>query len=155
MITYNYDFDIAAIVIYVVVFLIYYKKKHIKNSQYYSFSILIFTALFMAIWDIASGVMIEYQIYNTGLFIITTLYYLSLQAAIFAFVLYLVDCLVMQEMYTRKLKIHLFFPIFIMAILILTNYFTGLVFRIDENGYTTGPLLFLSYLDFLTCLKYL
>ena len=146
MITYNYDFDIAAIVIYVVVFLIYYKKKHIKNSQYYSFSILIFTALFMAIWDIASGVMIEYQIYNTGLFIIITLYYLSLQAAIFAFVLYLVDCLVMQEMYTRKLKIHLFFPIFIMAILILTNYFTGFVFRIDENGYTTGPLLFLSYL---------
>ena len=146
MITYNYDFDIAAIVIYVVVFLIYYKKKHIKNSQYYSFSILIFTALFMAIWDIASGVMIEYQIYNTGLFIITTLYYLSLQAAIFAFVLYLVDCLVMQEMYTRKLKIHLFFPVFIMAILILTNYFTGFVFRIDENGYTTGPLLFLSYL---------
>lgn len=146
MITYNYDFDIAAIVIYVVVFLIYYKKKHIKNSQYYSFSILIFTALFMAIWDIASGVMIEYQIYNTGLFIIITLYYLSLQAAIFAFVLYLVDCLVMQEMYTRKLKIHLFFPVFIMAILILTNYFTGFVFRIDENGYTTGPLLFLSYL---------
>ncbi|MGN1165968.1 MAG: EAL domain-containing protein [Lachnospiraceae bacterium] len=145
MITYNYDFDIAAIIIYIVVFLIYFKKRHIKNSQYYSFSILIFTALFMAIWDIASGVMIECQIYNTGLFIITTLYYLSLQAAIFAFVLYLVDCLVMQEMYTRKLKIHLFFPVFIMAILILTNYFTGFVFRIDENGYTTGPLLFLSY----------
>ena len=145
MITYNYDFDIAAIVIYVVVFLIYYKKRHIKNSQYYSFSVLIFTALFTAIWDVASGVMIECQIYNAGLFIITTMYYLSLQAAIFAFVLYLVDCLVMQEMYTRKLKIHLFFPVFIMAILILTNCFTGFVFRIDENGYTTGPLLFLSY----------
>ena len=145
MITYNYDFDIAAIVIYVVVFLIYYKKRHIKNSQYYSFSVLIFTALFTAIWDVASGVMIECQIYNAGLFIITTMYYLSLQAAIFAFVLYLVDCLVMQEMYTKRLKIHLFFPIFIMAILILTNFFTGFIFRIDENGYTTGPLQFLSY----------
>lgn len=145
MITYNYDFDIAAIIIYIVVFLIYFKKKHIKNSQYYSFCIFIFTALFTAIWDIISAVMIEHQMYNAGLIVITTLYYLSLQAAIFSFVLYLVDCLVMKEMYTRRLKIHLFFPIFVMSLFILTNFFTGFIFRVDENGYTTGPLQFLCY----------
>lgn len=146
MLTYNYDFDIAALVIFFVVYLFYRKKKHIKDRQHYSFCTLVYSAFFTTVWDIISATMIGQKQFGLPLVIVTTFYYMNLQGTVFSFVMYLVDNLVMKEKYTRRLKLCLFVPIFVMLLLILTNPFTSLIFRVDANGYSAGPLQILCYI---------
>lgn len=143
---YNFDFDICAIVIYLIVILIYFRRKHLNNAKNHIFIALTAFALLTPVMDILSGYSIEHQLSEPVVQITTVLYYLTEQAATFCFFMYACVQLEMRRMISGLRKTIMATPVFWGTAIILTNPFHEMLFSYTDGVYESGPLRIFSYL---------
>lgn len=145
MTSYNIDFDIAAILVYIIVVVSYLLKKHLHNTQYKLFVALTLCSVLTPITDIISVWCIEVQ-YNWFITVeITTIYYLSKQATTFFFLLYVISQIEMASAMNKIKKMCIFIPFGIVTALILINPFTGWIFSYNNLSYHRGPFRVVTF----------
>lgn len=143
---YNYDFDICAIAIYLIVILIYFRRKHLNNAKNHIFVTLTAFALLIPVMDILSGYSIEHRLAEPVVQITTMLYYLSQQAATFCFFLYACVQLEMRRLISLRRKVLMATPVFLGTAIILTNPFHEKLFYYNNGLYGSGSFRVFAYL---------
>jgi len=144
---YNFDFDIAALAIDIMLLLIVTIRKALPSKSLTAYRVLLISNLLAVLADIASVFTISYakQIPVELNYFVNICYYFFHNFTNFLFVMY---SLLIENYKTDKKGVRAFWFIFGILILlsIITTPFTGLAFSFDENMvYSSGPLLFLYY----------
>ena len=144
---YNYDFDIAALAIYIVILLQYVRNKHIKNKLNIVFFMLVCFSMMTPICDMLGAIAIDGQMSAPIVIIINTIYYLSEPVTTFLFVVYVMFQLEMHHKMLLWKKSVLYIPIVVLAFIILLNPWLGTIFRYTVSaGYSRGRFHMLCYL---------
>lgn len=144
---YNYDFDIAALAIYIVILLHYVRGKHIKNKLNIVFFTLVCVSMLTPICDMFGAMVIDEQMPVPVVMAVNMLYYLSEPVTTFLFVVYIMFQLEMKQKMSIWKKSILYIPIVILAFVILLNPWFGTIFRYTvAGGYSRGSFHMLSYL---------
>ena len=136
---YNYDYDIAAIILYILVALSYLKTKHFNNAKTKIFRVLLVSSMLTPILDIAGGQAIILKAAPIWTYLFNLTYFLMEQVTNFCFFLYVIAQL---EMWSRMSKLRRFLmlmPFLLIAFVIFTNCLHGLVFTYKDRIYQSGP----------------
>jgi len=143
---YYIEFDIAGIILCLILISHYFIKKHFNDIVNKLYIGLLFTILFTGIFDILSAVSINNHYKPYLVIIFTNLYYLFCQGITYLFLSFVLYQLESDAHMSSIGKHFLRLPIIYYVLIILTNGATGWVFSYsNETGYVTGPLNFLSY----------
>jgi len=144
---YNITLDIAAIILYALMIIIYLKRPHINDTLHKIYiSLFTFTTL-TPIFDILSSICIAHRAHTALVLIFTSFYYIGIQGITFCFLIYVLYQLDQYQKISHIKRHILIGPLLIMLVIILTNDMTGFVFSYNrQDGYTRGSLQFISYL---------
>lgn len=143
--TYNYDFDLCAIVLHLIVILTYLRSKHLNNAKSHIFIALLLFSFLTPVTDIISGYAIEHQLAGWFVQFITLAYYLTEQGATFCFFMYVCVQLEMRKLIPALRKTLMATPIFWSTAAIITNPIHGLLFSYENGVYTSGPFRVITY----------
>lgn len=143
---YYIEFDIAAIILCVILILYYFTKKHVRDRINLIYISMMFTTLATGTFDILSAVSINNHMAAVWVVLFTSLYYMFLMGITFLFLSFVLYQLEFDEHMTGLGKHFLRLPAIYYSLIILSNNVTGWVFSYtDETGYVMGPLHFISY----------
>jgi len=147
--TYEISFDVAAVIVFIAVLLLFYTKKRSPYAYNNAFAALAWVCLFSAIFDIISALMIEQceLVPIWLLYLVNLLYLLFQNIATPIFAIYII----MLTNVGRKIPLLFIYmvmiPISVVVTLLFTTPWSGLMFKIDEMGqYSHGPLFFILYI---------
>ena len=143
---YILDFDIAAIIIYIVIIFTYFTKKHVNNVQHKIFLFFYICSFSTAIADIIASIFINISAPFIPVMIVNTFYYLNKQCILFTFLLYILSQLEMERTISKKSKSIMVLPILLTVSLILINPFTDWIFSYKDGKYERGPFIWIVYL---------
>ncbi len=138
---YYIEFDIAAIVLYIVLITAFFARKHFKDRLSIIYVSIMIVSLLAAICDILSAIGINRHFSAPFVIATTGLYYIFLSGITFCFLSYVVYQLETDARMSNLAK-HLFrLPIIYYTLLVLTNGVTGWIFSYSiEDRYKKGPL---------------
>ena len=137
---YNYDFDIASLILYAVIFGAYFWTKHIKNTTSKVFFAMLVASTCIPLLDIAGCEVITRGCNAIIVNIVNNLYYLSEQVTNFLFLVYVLSILEMSSRMKIWQKAVILFPFGINALVILTNPVHCLLYKYGfDNIWITGP----------------
>ena len=139
---YNYDFDIAAIIIYILLFLFYVRKKHVRNTPAKLFVALFSFAIMTPVLDIVSCMSIEYHLPWITVVVLNTLYFVFLVGSAAFFMGYLTSHFEMSDKRLSLRKGGICLPYVIMLAFIASNPWTGLVFTYPPDPLNAGRFIF-------------
>ena len=137
---YNIDFDIAALVIMVILAGYYFKLKHFPSRTNRIFVAMMIFAILVPLADIPACITIEQQAGRFATILANTLYYISKMTAFYLFMMYVIYQLDMDAPETKRQKIWVTVPYAAMMLITLTNPVTGLLFTYDGAEYHSGLL---------------
>ncbi|MCR5100294.1 MAG: EAL domain-containing protein [Butyrivibrio sp.] len=131
----NLDFDIAALLVCLILITYYNVRKNIPIRRNYAFLSLMYATIFVTISDIVSSIITNYpqRFSNMFLYSVNMIYYVLLAICPMAFSVF-------TTMLIRKKKMDLVFsfliiaPFMLVTIITLANPFTDFVFSIDNSG---------------------
>ena len=146
---YNIDFDIAAVIINLVVLICLYTMKDMKKLDNKVFSILIICNFMCSLFDLQSawGISYPFEVVTEHTVLYTYLYMLFHVLAGSAIYVYVT--MVSGKFYVYK-KLHyviMLAPQTVAELLVITNPFHHLVFWFDSKGYHRGPGLAVLYIS--------
>ena len=136
---YNYDFDIAAITLYIVILVTFFSHKHVRNTNSKVFLGLLGCCFLTPVMDIIGCEVITRQASEAIVYFVNNFYYLTEQATNFLFLLYVLSMLEMGSKTHIVKKILIVAPFAIVALVIITNPMHGLLFSYIDNVWTYGP----------------
>lgn len=136
---YNYDFDIAALLLYLLVVFYYLKTKHIKNAKTRIFNMLMFCAILTPILDILGCEVIVRKAPAGVTYAVNMLYYLIEQATNFCFFAYVIAQLEMRSKMSKTRQLIMSLPIVLVSLVILSNPLHGTLFTYENYVYESGP----------------
>ncbi len=142
---YNVDFDIAAIIVNILVFFCYVGKKHVKNSQYYCILGLMLFSFLSPVLDIPSSFLIEQKAGVVPVYIFNTIYYLSKLCYTCFFLLFIMSQLELSGRVRQIKKIVIVMPLAFVAVATIVNIWTGWLFTYKDFVWVSGPMRSLSY----------
>lgn len=136
MILLQYYYCNSALIIYICVLYLFYIKKRIIDNQSRFFEIMLWIGLSSCFFDILSEEVIrnidEYPIWL--IYLIMHIYYILQNSIPFISSLYGLELLDKTMNLKLREKIIIYTPAVIVVIMLLSNYWTRLVFYIDGNG---------------------
>ena len=143
---YNYYFDIAAIIVFVVLIAMILSKKHIIDSTFKILGNLAWIAFLATLLDLISIYLINNRM-HTGLTVgVNVLFFMSHMVVTFLFLMYVVSQVEMSETRTVLRKVILYAPLVVCLVaLILTPFYDIIFSYTSEKGYEAGPLHFMVY----------
>lgn len=147
---FNYDFDIAAIALMIIVIAVYKTQPFVKNISYYIFVAIMVLSVITPVFDILSVISMDKKIpwlfYGSN-----TIYYLGQQWTAFAFFAYALAPLTKRMRVSTLQKIVIFIPILIITVLIVINPWTKWVYDYDfiKEVYIYADLQFACYIPAL------
>ena len=145
--TYNFRFEIAAIIISITVLISFFKKKTINTRMVKSFEHLIILVLVSSLSDCLSVLCLYHaDVVPVWLQYLTNIHYQLTINTIpinFYYCFYFVHD--NNGFHTRPKKALLSIPYIFIMLLIITTPFTKLFFHIDNGVYSRGPLFFAQY----------
>ena len=143
---YNYYFDIAAIIVFVVLIAMILSKKHIIDSTFKILGNLAWIAFLATLLDLISIYLINNRM-HTGLTVgFNVLFFMSHMVVTFLFLMYVVSQVEMSETRTVLRKVILYAPLVVCLVaLILTPFYNIIFSYTSETGYEAGPLHFMVY----------
>jgi len=159
---YNFDFDIASIIVYLAILIAYIPRKHLDRRQHVIFSLLYSFGIVIPIFDIVDVILIGYNAPPLPVHIATILYYYARTGSAYFFFLYVLSTQsVTKKPVSRSVIIAI--PVFIMVVFIFTSPFTGLVYSyklVDGSlVYKSGPfrnvLYVVSIIYYLLIVQYI
>lgn len=144
---YNIHYDIAAIILTVVILIHYYHRKTIKQPQSHVFTRLMWLSLLTDVLDIVTVVIDEYRFSALTVYSVNVVYLILFNMAPFLYYLYLLTLIRHRELWTWKDKMILYVPVTCVAVLICTSPFTRWIFYYNPaEGYCHGGGFFLLYI---------
>lgn len=145
---YNIDFDLCAIIIFVITIFFFYFKKNIPSPRNRIFGLLLWVSLFATIFDILAVFTVSYgQSLSNGIKLIPhILYYLLHISTPFLFFLYVVFLTETPKTLSKRNKILFYTPFLIQLTMIFINPITKWVFYYSENVYSRGKYQYVLYI---------
>lgn len=143
---YNYNFDIAAISIYIITIIYYFHTRHIKDLKNHLFVSLLMCSIITPIADILGAIAIENSMSTFWVMAYNILYYLSEQGTTFFFFAFVLAHLEIGFNIGAERKILMYFPINAITIAIITNPLHNYLFSYNNHVYQSGPLRVCCYL---------
>ena len=134
--TFHYEFDIAAIGILLVLFIINIGFKEMKNSSHYLFWSLLWVDVLTCVVDILAVEVFRHN--GPGLLfnVLNSIFYIDQLFITLFFLQYIIARLVVKNRFSSTMKAAIFLPAFIYIIAIISNYWTHIVFLYDEGSNT-------------------
>lgn len=132
----QYYYCNSALIVYICTIYLFYVKKRIVDKQSRFFEIMLWIGFSSCCFDILS----EEAIRNIDkcpiwlFYLILYIYFILVNSIPFLSSLYELELIDKRRNLKLKEKIRLYAPVMIAMLLILSSYFTKLVFYIDENG---------------------
>lgn len=145
--SYIIHYDIAALIIAIIVLLFFYFRKTIETRQNRIFATFIFLAIISNISDLISIFIITYSgiVPRWIEYLVNETYLASFNGTAVAYFVYTIYLTKNKNMSILD-AIRAYVPYAIVCVLIFTSDFTKLVFYFDESGeYTHGPLIVCLY----------
>lgn len=146
---YEISFDIAAVLIFIILISLFYGKKKSPYRYNVAFGALLAASLLTAVFDLISAYMISYpDLFSQRLSYLVNIIYLSAQNAATPIYTYYIVLLTNSGRKTGWRKaLLLLAPSIMELLLILTTPYTGLIFYYDQSGYYRhGSLFILLYI---------
>lgn len=144
---YDYQYEVAAIVVLLMLFVIYWSRKNLASKSNKIFLGLLINNLVVAITDFVSCFCISYPYdYPIGVcYAVSLLYMFSYNMMGVLFLLY-IDSKTKVAKLWKKIEVLVFGVALLDFVLIFTSPWTHLIAYFDENRiYVHGPCLFLLY----------
>lgn len=132
----QYYYCNSALIIYICTIYLFYIKKHIKDNQSRFFEAMLWAGIVSCFFDMLS----EEAIRNVdkvpvwGFYLILSIYFIAQNSIPILSSLYGLTVIGRLKKLLVKEKIILYTPVIISAALVLSNYWTKLVFYIDNDG---------------------
>ena len=143
---YNYYFDLAAIIVFIIVIGMVVSTKHILDYTFRILCTLTGTAFVATILDLLRIYMINNRMHTGFVVGVNVLFFTAHMVVIFLFLMYVVSQVEMSETRTLVRKFILYAPLVVCLVMIVLTPFYNLVFHYtSETGYSSGPLHFLVY----------
>lgn len=142
---YNIDFDIAGIFILSLICIIF-RTQYVQSSKTNrAFQLFAIVALFSGFMDIVTAYTITYAANIPSLLNITlnTIYLISTVLAAFLIEAYILTCIDNNSLSHFFVD---FFVSFFYLLLLIINFFTGIIFSFDNGDYIHGPLFLLNFI---------
>lgn len=135
MLLFRYHYLNSALIIYICTIYLFYVKKHIKDKQNKRFAIFLWTAFATCVFDIISEEAIRYsdKFPIWSFYLIMYIYFILQNSLPLLAVLYELELFDRIKNLKIKGKIILYTPALIAAALIISNYWTNLVFYLDDS----------------------
>ncbi len=146
---YEVSFDIAAILIFIILIILFYGKKKSPYRYNTVFGILLAVSLLTAVFDLIGAYMISYpSLFPQWLsYIVNCIYLLAQNTATPIYAYYVILLTSAGRRTGWKKGLLLLIPYWVELLLILTTPFTGLIFYYDQSGhYQHGSMFVLLYL---------
>lgn len=143
---YNIDFDIASLIIFLLVILNYFRKRHVNTSQHHLFLRLYSSAVLTTVFDIASVFAIELHFQRLITEIILDGYYLFVGATAFYFLAYTVALMEMRRDVSHWKKIVFLIPIIFIIIVVLSNPLFSWVFYYNDGDFQPKKMRSIVYI---------
>lgn len=146
---YNFDFDIASIILYVAIFLAYIPRKHLDRRQHIVFRLLYSFGLLVPILEISSILLIQNFAPLIFVHLCLILFFYVKAGSVYFLLIYVLST---QSRNTNPIKRSILtaIPVFIFSAIILTSPFTGFVYSYKNIGginlFSDGPGKILSYI---------
>ena len=149
---YVLHYDVAAMVLTVIILIHFYHKKSIKTPQTYVFIALIWMSLVTDAMDIATVVIDEYRVRPFIVNLVNVIYLIAFNVLPFMYYLYLfISTNRDRSQWSVKERLVLYAPVAWSILLIVTSPLTKLVFYYNlEEGYCHGPGFPLLYIATVT-----
>ena len=145
---YIIEYEISALIFLVVVAYRFFSKRRFPNNQNALFGIVMITAIFDIALDVIGSLAIENALSLpiwVNQLINTTFYCLQLLFPVF--LLMYVLLIIKPTALKNKAVYSLLIPYIIFTLIVITNFYHGLIFYIDPiKGYVHGPGFFYLYL---------
>lgn len=146
---YVLHYDIAALIVFITLMLHFFYKKNISTRQTKLFSYLLTVALLSTVFDIISAITIRYtnQVplwinYSVGM-----LYFAAFKSIAFIYFIYIIVTIKGNFQISKMKKFLIVAPYLVEELLIITSYWTHLIFYFNaEHMWTRGPLIVIIYL---------
>lgn len=146
----NFDFDICAILIYLIVLNSYFQIKRVNNLQNKFFLGMLFFGFLSPVMDIVAASLINHECAWLPVIASSTLLFLSGALSIFCLMLYILSMMESAHNMSLLNKIFLALPIFLIILVTTINPLTGWLFKYSmnfQNGeiirtFSFGPLFF-------------
>lgn len=135
---YNYDFDIAAIIIYIVVAVNIFRTKRLRDSNAFYFVTLLCFSIATPFLDICSGKAIMHKMSPKIVQTTNILYYISEQQTNFFFLMYVFSQLEMRTRVAKIKKRLATVPILLTTLIIVTNPIHGWLFTYENGVYSNN-----------------
>lgn len=145
---YIIHYDIAAIVVTVVIGIHFYMKKNVSTIQNRIFKVLLTVELAASILDLVTVFAIRYPMhFGMAVHYVLNVFYLAMfNLTPVVYFIYILKVIKKTASSSRKEKILIIAPISICELLIITSPIHGLIFQIGQNReYIHGPLFWLLY----------
>lgn len=136
--SYNYDFDYAAVLLYIIIAISYFRAKHLNNMNTSIFMSLFVFAMITPFMDVLGGEAIVRQLSAPLVHGSNMLYYISEQGTNFCFFLYFISELEMRSKMSKYKQGIMLFPFILTVLVILTNPIHGWVFTYHNNIFVSG-----------------
>lgn len=138
---YNFELDIASIIVFLILIVLVVTTKHINDFTFRILYKLTAAAFLVPIFDIAKGDSIKYEVGILPTMIFVMLYYLTHILTTYYFLMYVMSQLELSQTRSKVKKVVLYAPLVISAVLIISTPVTGIVFTVsDSNDLIQGPL---------------
>lgn len=143
---YNYYFDIASIITFLIIIGIVLSTKHIYDTSFKLLTYLVAAALSVAILDLIRTYAISNRLGATIVILVNVLFFMMHALVTFLFLMYVIAQVEMSQTQSIVRKVFIYGPLVICLILILvTPVFNTVFYYSVETGYVRGPLHFLTY----------
>ena len=144
--SYDFEWDIAAIVLYLMIVLLYFHKPHVKDKIHRIYLALFTCATLSPVFDVISSVAIMKQWPGWIVMSTSTIYYLAIQGITYFFLLYITTQLEQYQRINRGLKHLLKVPVIVITLILLANDYTHWIFGYSNDRiYYLGPLQWVTY----------
>ena len=143
---YNFHYDIAAMVLTIIILIHYYHKKSIKESQSHVFNMLLWLSFVTDIIDILTVIADEKRMSAGIVNTINVIYLIGFNTAPFLYYLYLLTMNKRKDLWSHRDKLILYAPLACVIVLVATSPWTHFIFYYNlTDGYCHGagfPILY-------------
>ena len=146
MTLYNIDFDIASIIISVLTFINYLRKRHVNTSQHNLFLLLFLSSSLLPVFDLASVYAIEKHFSRDFTEVALDGYYICIGFTSFFFLSYTVSLMEIRRSVSKWKKGVFLVPISIILLLVLTNPVLSWVFYYSDGNFEPRSMRTVIYL---------
>ena len=146
MTLYNIDFDIASIIISVLTFVNYLRKRHVNTAQHNLFLLLFLSSSLLPVFDIASVYAIENHFSRDFAEAALDGYYICIGLTSFFFLSYTVSLMEIRRSVAQWKKGVFLVPISIILILVLSNPVLSCVFYYSDGNFEPRSMRTIVYL---------